>query len=327
MIKTLAFTLLVALTGCATQNTTTSATPAPNETPPPARSVDGLVGDYATIDYGRRSEGYDWVGLSIEKVSDQEAYVSLRSRSDKKRPTCTFDGVGQLLEPNVLAIEVNEQALLLTRRDNTLTISAQDEADENLLFFYCSGGASLAGPYQKLDAPLDTAQLSDDGFEKVLSLQEVTFTISATAGGALNTLTIRPEGLQVDNRLAFHRIDGNVVDAEIEDLNADGWPELLIYIQSAGSGSYGSLIGYSVNNGKSMSPIALPDLTEALSEGYMGHDEFTVIETSLARRFPVYRKGDSNAEPTGPIRQIQYKLVEGEAMRQFIVVQATDIDR
>ena len=326
MFKLFAASLLIALTGCATQSTTTPVTSTPHPFPESTPSVDGLVGDYATIDYGRRSAGYDWVGVTVEKVSDQEAYVAIRSRGDKKRPTCTFDGVGQMLEPNVLAIEVNEQALLLTLRDNTLTVSAQDETDENLLFFYCSGGASLAGPYQKLDAPLDTAQLSDDGFEKVLSLQEVTFTISATAGGALNTLTIRPEGLQVDNRLAFHRIDGNVVDAEIEDLNADGWPEVLVYIQSAGSGSYGSLIGYSVNNGKSMSPIALPDLTEALSEGYMGHDEFTVIETSLARRFPVYREGDSNAEPTGPMRQIQYKLVEGEAMRQFIVVQATDID-
>ncbi|MDF2377039.1 MAG: hypothetical protein P1U81_12405 [Verrucomicrobiales bacterium] len=33
----------------------------------------------------------------------------------------------------------------------------------------------------------------------------------------------------------------------------------------------------------------------------------------LARRFPVYKEGDSNAKPSGGTRQIQYKLKAGEA--------------
>jgi hypothetical protein len=45
----------------------------------------------------------------------------------------------------------------------------------------------------------------------------------------------------------------------------------------------------------------------------MGHDEFAVVENVLARRFPVYRPGDTNAKPTGGVRQLQYKLVPGEA--------------
>ena len=45
----------------------------------------------------------------------------------------------------------------------------------------------------------------------------------------------------------------------------------------------------------------------------MGHDEFAVVENVLARRFPVYKEGDSNANPTGGTRQIQYKLKAGEA--------------
>ena len=45
----------------------------------------------------------------------------------------------------------------------------------------------------------------------------------------------------------------------------------------------------------------------------MGHDEFAVGEGTLVGRFPVYREGDKNAEPTGGTRQLQYKLEAGEA--------------
>jgi hypothetical protein len=49
------------------------------------------------------------------------------------------------------------------------------------------------------------------------------------------------------------------------------------------------------------------------ARGYMGHDEFSVVERYLVRRFPIYRAGDVNAKPTGGLRQIQYRLRPGEA--------------
>jgi hypothetical protein len=52
---------------------------------------------------------------------------------------------------------------------------------------------------------------------------------------------------------------------------------------------------------------------KAASKGYMGHDEFSVLEGVLGRCFPLYRDTDTNARPTGGMRQIQYKLVPGEA--------------
>ena len=106
-----------------------------------------------------------------------------------------------------------------------------------------------------------------------------------------------------------------VTGAEVADLNADGSPEIYVYVTSAGSGSYGSLVAYSVNRRKSLSEIYLPPVTEdkAASKGYMGHDEFAVGEGALLHRFPVYRDTDTNAKPTGGTRQLQYKLVPGEA--------------
>ena len=49
------------------------------------------------------------------------------------------------------------------------------------------------------------------------------------------------------------------------------------------------------------------------SKGYLGHDEFAVVESTLVQRFPIYQAGDTNAQPSGKMRQIQYRLAPGEA--------------
>lgn len=158
-------------------------------------------------------------------------------------------------------------------------------------------------------------------FEKTLSLQNISFEITATGEGSISQLTIQPQGLELDNRAINLEVLGQVSNAEIEDLNSDGFPEVLIYTTSAGSGSYGNVIGYSVNNGKSISQISFPEISEnpEASKGYMGHDEFAIVETTLVRRFPIYAEGDTNSKPSGKTRQIQYKLKDGEASRVFVI--------
>jgi len=71
---------------------------------------------------------------------------------------------------------------------------------------------------------------------------------------------------------------------------------------------------------------SLPSVAEnaEASNGYMGHDEFAIVESTLVQRFPIYKPGDSNANPTGGTRQIQYKLKDGEAMRKFVVDQVVE---
>lgn len=157
--------------------------------------------------------------------------------------------------------------------------------------------------------------------------QEISFNTELTYPGSnisfkINTkgdsLIIQPSGLSVSNETLYHNITGyTVVNAEIGDLNIDSYPELFVYLTSDGSGSYGKLIGYSVNNGKSVSQVYLPDISEndEVSKGYMGHDEMAIVENTFCQRFPIYKEGDSNANPTGGIRQIQYKLVDGESSR------------
>ena len=157
--------------------------------------------------------------------------------------------------------------------------------------------------------------------------QEISFNTELTYPGSnisfkVNTkgdsLIIQPSGLSISNEKLYYDITRYiVVNAEIGDLNIDSYPELFVYLTSDGSGSYGKLIGYSVNNGKSVSQVYLPDISEndEVSKGYMGHDEMAIVENTFCQRFPIYKEGDSNANPTGGIRQIQYKLVDGESSR------------
>ena len=152
-------------------------------------------------------------------------------------------------------------------------------------------------------------------FDKVLTLQGITFHVVATNEGSLNQLTIIPTGLEGSNRVIKQEIDGSVTGAQIADINADGSPEIYVYVNSAGSGSYGTLVAYSANNKKSLSGIYLPSLEDDKKNavGYMGHDEFKIMKSTLSRSFPVYNKGDANCCPKGGTRQLQYKLIAGEA--------------
>jgi len=152
-------------------------------------------------------------------------------------------------------------------------------------------------------------------YEETLEYAGISFHVAATGDGSIGSLTITPSGLEVDNSPITRETDGKVVLAEVGDLNVDGSPEVYVYTQSAGSGSYGGLIAYAANNRKSLSEIYLPPVAEnpEASQGYMGHDEFRVVENTLVQRFPVYKEGDTNAAPTGGTRQLQYKLEPGEA--------------
>jgi len=165
-----------------------------------------------------------------------------------------------------------------------------------------------------------------EAYDETLSLQGVRFRVQCDNASSENTLTLKPSGLEIDNSPISVVVDGVVTGAEVADLNADGSPEVYVYVTSAGSGAYGSLAAWSANRKKSLSMISLPELAEDTvhGKGYMGHDEFVMAEQYLVRSFPVYREGDSNAAPSGGTRQLRYKLEPGEATWQLVVERAED---
>ena len=156
-----------------------------------------------------------------------------------------------------------------------------------------------------------------------------TIVVSQThpAGRSLATIEIRTEGFEHNFREVFEDRDP-VSDVFTADLDGNGFDEIYIVTTAAGSGSYGTILGFASNKDKSLSIIHFPDVREGdeTFEGYMGHDTFTIEGRKLVRMFPVYREGDANANPTGGRRRLVYGLVPGEAGWQLRVEQAKTLD-
>jgi hypothetical protein len=156
-----------------------------------------------------------------------------------------------------------------------------------------------------------------------------TIVVSQThpAGRSLATIEVRTEGFEHNFGEVFEDRDP-ISDVFVADLDGNGFDEIFIVTTAAGSGSYGSVLGFSSNKDKSLSMIHLPEIREedAHFDGYMGHDTFTIESRKLVRRFPVYNQGDTNVKPTGGRRKLVYGLVPGEAGWQLRVEQAETLD-
>lgn len=149
----------------------------------------------------------------------------------------------------------------------------------------------------------------------------VVFVVEEThpTSASLSNIRITSRGLkEVETDLALTDADP-IRDIFLADINKDGFEELYIITEVAGSGGYTNIIGLASNNDKSTSAITVPELTEAdmkagsLFDGYQGHDKIYVDNNRLIREFPVYKMGDSNSKPSGGNRKVIYTLEKGEA--------------
>jgi len=152
-------------------------------------------------------------------------------------------------------------------------------------------------------------------FEQRLELLGVGFQVSSPNKDTGNTVRILPSGLHIDNTPIEMEVAGQVVGAEVADLNVDHSPELYVYVRGPAPEHRGTLVAVSANNRKSLGFVNLPELSEhrGASTGYQGHDDMAVVEGRFVRRFPLYGKDGDPAKPTGRTRQLQYKLAKGEA--------------
>ncbi len=278
-------------------------TTASAEQPKPAQALPG--GDYVDDGYARRGEGYDWVAVSVRPAGQDRLQVQVHARADKKRQTCRLSGQAQRSADGTWVLNTPQVPVVLRFLADRVSISAPTEEQRMQLNYFCNGGASLAGDYQKLPQPMTPAPVFYD-YEQTLSLQNVGFEVQ----GQPNRLLVTPYGLKADNRPLQETIDGRVVSAEVEDMNRDGWPELLVFVRNEQGRN--SVVGYSVNGGRSVSSVAMPVAANQpqYEQGRSGPDEFAQAEGVLVQRF---------ALQNGKTRQIQYKLKDGEAMRHFVV--------
>ena len=319
-IKLLFITLSAIFISACNQGNESSQSKEPEEEKQNTSS--SYFGSYASDGYEQRNEGYDWVGVTVTEDEVENIKISVRSRADQKKPSCTLDMKAEKLSDSSYRGYVSGKPIMISFTENSVKISPESEQDSGTLYFFCSGGATVAGEYRKIEGELDSTQVDSTEFIKILNLQGVGFNVSSIKKDGKTMLTVMPFGLSEDNSEFTTEIDGKVIEAEVEDMNSDGSPEVVVYTQTDDSKQYGNVIAYSVNNQKSMSQVHFPSLkgNEELYKGYEGQDEFTLIENKLGRRFPIYEFGTT----TGKMRQIIYKLEEGEAMPQFMVESSSE---
>lgn len=285
-----------------------------------------IEGNYVDSTYEKRAEGFDWTGISVHCLSDTVIHIKVRSRADIKGPICSLDAQASKARNNVYRAIFEGKPVLFSFADESLTIKSELVNDSTILALYCSSGSSLAGAYKKINGDLDQTQVDQTSFIKNLTLNGISFAIKSKSADGKELLTITPSGLTINNDIHCHDITGQtVLDAQIADMNNDGYPEILVYTQSRDS--YGNIIGYSVNKGKSLSQIYFPPVGDnpKISLGYQGHDSFTLVGIQLIQKFPVYRDGDTNAYATGKHREIIYELTDGENSRILSALSIKDI--
>jgi hypothetical protein len=143
-----------------------------------------------------------------------------------------------------------------------------------------------------------------------------------------NILTITPDGFERGEgggarEMSFYA-GGIVAKAEIDDLNNDGFPDLLVYIYT---GHKGTVIVVTSNENKSCSPVYFPNILDdpKLRAGYRGFDEFSMLEGSLMRKFPIYNTADTDSLATGGKRIIQYRMIPSEGGSKLKVERSYEI--
>lgn len=146
-----------------------------------------------------------------------------------------------------------------------------------------------------------------------------------------NTVTISPIGFESGAREISFEIKGKVSKAEADDLNTDGFPDLVLYVFSGGLKNNGTVVGISSDQNKGFAPIFFPDIKDdqKLMIGYAGNDEFTLMEGSLLRRFPLHITTDTaNITATGMMRQILYRVTATDkGAQKFTVTRSYEVKK
>jgi hypothetical protein len=89
-----------------------------------------------------------------------------------------------------------------------------------------------------LSAALPLSAWAGGAFNRTLKLQGLSFHVQASGEGSQQQLTIITTGAIPPIKAIRQTINGQVVGAEVADLNGNGLPEIYVFVQGSGSGSY-----------------------------------------------------------------------------------------
>src|SRR5579862_2861672 len=172
----------------------------------------------------------------------------------------------------------------------------------------------IAVSFLILSSPDATAQVKR--IDSTLKIGKVGYRIICSNKDPVqNELEIRPVGFEQDAHPTRVYIKGRIIRAEIDDLNDDGFPDLMFYTYTVNPERewFGNAYAIVSLSNKSFAIAGIPDvlLDAKYKDGYRGHDEFSLLEGKLMRKFPIYKPEDKEVASGGK-RIMQYQLTGTE---------------
>jgi len=166
-------------------------------------------------------------------------------------------------------------------------------------FFFTSVNAQIT--FNKIDT---TMKIGKAGYRVTCRNRSV----------AENPLSVRPVGMETEAKEMNFPLRGRVYSAQVDDLNNDSYPDLILYIYTDSAAIHGTVYAFISEGNKSIAPCALPDvaLDGKINMGYKGYDKFSLLEGTLLQQFPIFNPGDAKDKPTGGTRTLLYQLGRGE---------------
>lgn len=142
--------------------------------------------------------------------------------------------------------------------------------------------------------------------DRQLRFNVYTFTVNGADTGRVRPVRVAAyRGATLLTRFDI-KTDGAVTDAAVGDLDRNGMPELYLFATSEGSGSFGQVYAWQFlpqRRAAILCPAWRPKTDE-----YMGRDSIWLADGYLNRTYPIYQSGDAQAEPSGGLRYLRYRL-------------------
>jgi len=185
-----------------------------------------------------------------------------------------------------------------------------------ILVFTMTGckNASKPGLSKSAETTTSDNQKANSGELRTKTGKSILIKETHPDGASISKVQIQTKGFKEDQIVEVGNINP-VIKTQLVDLDLDGYEELYIFTESAGSGSAGEFYVYASDNDKILVGIRTPQEPDTIIskiKGYMGHDSFSISKDTLIREFPRYKTNDKNNKPTGGTERIYYQLKDNK---------------
>lgn len=164
-------------------------------------------------------------------------------------------------------------------------------------------GSGFSAPTPALSKPAGWKKA--ERYDKTLHFNVYSFNVSAADSASVRQLTIKAYRGKLLLTNFKVQLDGAVTNAEVADLDKNGFPELYVYSMNTRSLGRVHAWQFLADRKASITPVNWPLATD---KSYMGQDSLWIDRASLCRKYPAYQIVNGGKVATGKTHWVRYRL-------------------